>query len=102
MTILVIGIVLVQNTRRDNLLLVNIRKLVLLAFVVNGWDIVASGETFNRNTSVDGWTQTNATIGFQYWFYKKCRFQVQYTRCFCGDQIGKDYNWLQSQIQVAF
>lgn len=70
--------------------------------LTNGWDIVASGETFNRNTSVDGWTQTNATIGFQYWFYKKCRFQVQYTRCFCGDQIGKDYNWLQSQIQVAF
>ena len=70
--------------------------------LTNGWDIVASGETFNRNTSVDGWTQTNTTIGFQYWFYKKCRFQVQYTRCFCGEQIGKDYNWLQSQIQVAF
>ncbi len=70
--------------------------------LTKGWDVVASGETFNRNTSVDGWTQTNATIGFQYWFYKKCRFQVQYTRCFCGDQIGKDYNWLQSQIQVAF
>ena len=70
--------------------------------LTNGWDVVASGETFDRNTSVDGWQQTNATIGLQYWFYKKCRFQVQYTRCFCGDQIGKDYNWLQSQIQVAF
>lgn len=70
--------------------------------LTKGWDAVASGETFNRNTSVDGWTQTNLTVGLQYWFYKKCRFQVQYTRCFCGDQIGKDYNWLQSQIQVAF
>ena len=70
--------------------------------LAKGWDVVASGETYDRNTSVDGWQQTNATIGLQYWFYKKCRFQVQYTRCFCGEQIGKDYNWLQSQIQVAF
>ena len=70
--------------------------------LAKGWDVVASGETYDRNTGVDGWEQTNATIGLQYWFYKKCRFQVQYTRCFCGDQIGKDYNWLQSQIQVAF
>ena len=65
-------------------------------------DIVASGETYNRNTTVDGWCQTNLTAGLQYWFYKKCRFQVQYTRCLCGDMLGNDYNWLQSQIQVAF
>lgn len=70
--------------------------------LAKGWDVVASGETYDRNTKVDGWDQTNATVGLQYWFYKKCRFQLQYTRCFCGDQIGKDYNWLQSQIQVAF
>ncbi len=70
--------------------------------LTSGVDLVASGDTFDRNTKVDGWAQTNATIGLQYWFYKKCRFQVQYTRCFCGDQIGKDYNLLQSQIQVAF
>ena len=65
-------------------------------------DIVASGETYNRNTTIDGWNQTNLTAGLQYWFYKKCRFQVQYTRCLCGDMLSKDYNWLQSQIQVAF
>ena len=70
--------------------------------LLNGWDLVASGETFDRNTGTDGWDQTHVTAGVQYWFYKKCRFQIQYTRCFCGDKIGKDYNWLQSQIQVAF
>ena len=70
--------------------------------LLNGWDLVASGETFDRNTGTDGWAQTHVTAGVQYWFYKKCRFQIQYTRCFCGDKIGKDYNWLQSQIQVAF
>jgi hypothetical protein len=68
----------------------------------NGWDLVASGETYDRNTDIKGWDQTNLTAGVQFWFYKKCRLQLQYTRCICGEQIGKDYNWLQSQIQVAF
>ena len=70
--------------------------------VVDALDIVASGETFDRNTKVDGWDQTNLTVGLQYWFYKKCRMQLQYTRCMCGNMIGKDYNWLQAQMQVAF
>ena len=70
--------------------------------VVDALDIVASGETFDRNTKVDGWDQTNLTLGLQYWYYKKCRLQLQYTRCLCGEQIGKDYNWLQAQVQVAF
>ena len=71
--------------------------------VYDALDIVASGETFDRNTKVDGWDQTNLTIGIQYWFYKKCRVQLQYTRCLCGENIStKDYNWLQAQMQVAF
>ena len=71
--------------------------------VYDALDIVASGETFDRNTSVDGWDQTNMTLGVQYWFYKKCRLQLQYTRCLCGEKIGSnDYNWLQAQVQVAF
>ena len=70
--------------------------------VVDALDIVASGETFDRNTKVDGWDQTNLTMGLQYWFYKKCRLQLQYTRCLCGEKLGGDYNWLQAQVQVAF
>ena len=70
--------------------------------IVDALDIVASGETYDRNTKVEGWDQTNLTVGLQYWFYKKCRMQLQYTRCMCGDEIGKDYNWLQAQVQVAF
>lgn len=71
--------------------------------VYDALDVVASGETFNRNTKVDGWDQTNLTLGVQYWFYKKCRVQLQYTRCLCGEQLSsKDYNWLQAQVQVAF
>ena len=70
--------------------------------VVDALDVVASAETYDRNTKVDGWDQTNLTIGLQYWFYKKCRMQLQYTRCLLGNQLGKDYNWLQAQVQVAF
>ena len=71
--------------------------------VVDALDIVASGETYDRNPKVDGWDQTNLTLGLQYWFYKKCRLQLQYTRCLCGENISsKDYNWLQAQVQVAF
>ena len=71
--------------------------------LVDALDLVASGETFDRNTKTDGWDQTNLTIGLQYWFYKKCRMQLQYSRCLCGENISsKDYNWLQAQVQVAF
>ncbi len=70
--------------------------------LVSGIDLVASGDYYDRNTKVSGWKQFNMTGGFQYWFYKKCRLQLQYTRCICGDRIGKDYNWLQAQVQVAF
>ena len=71
--------------------------------VVDALDIVASAETFDRNTDVDGWDQTNLTLGVQYWFYKKCRLQLQYTPCMCGENISSnDYNWLQAQVQVAF
>ncbi len=71
--------------------------------VVGALDVVASGETFDRNTGADGWDQTNLTLGLQYWYYKKCRVQLQYTRCLCGENISsQDYNWLQAQVQVAF
>ena len=65
-------------------------------------DLVASAETFNRNTDIKGWDQTNLTIGLQYWFYKKCRIQAQYTRCITGNKLPNDYNWIQAQMQVAF
>ena len=38
--------------------------------VVDALDVVASGETFDRNTGIDGWDQTNLTVGLQYWYYK--------------------------------
>jgi hypothetical protein len=64
-----------------------------------GVDAVASFDYFDRNTRWR-YDQTQATAGFQYWFYKKCRLQLQYTRVW--SQFQKDYNWLQAQLQFAF
>ena len=64
-----------------------------------GWDVVASADYFDRNTDID-YSQTQLTAGVQYWFFKKCRLQLQYTRTF--SEFQDDYNWLQAQVQVAF
>ena len=67
--------------------------------LANGLDMVASADYYDRNTDMD-YSQTQATMGLQYWFYKKCRLQLQYTRTW--SQFQDDYNWLQAQVQFAF
>ena len=67
--------------------------------LVDALDAVVSVDYFDRNTSMK-YHQTQTTAGLQYWFYKNCRIQLQYTRTFSNYQ--KDYNWLQGQVQVAF
>ena len=71
-----------------------------------GIDVIASADYYDRNTSTSGWQQTNVTGGVQYWFYPKCRLQLQYTHSFCGHLMGEltggDYNRIQAQMQVAF
>ena len=62
-------------------------------------DVVASADYFDRNTDMNC-HQTYLTGGLQYWFFKKCRLQLQYSRCF--SHFAKDYDWLQAQVQVAF
>ena len=42
-----------------------------------GVDLVGSYDFFNFNTSL-GMDQHKVIAGLQYWFYKKCRFQLQY------------------------
>lgn len=67
--------------------------------LTSGLDVVASADYYDRNVDME-YDQTQATLGLQYWFYKKCRLQLQYTRTW--SQFQKDYNWLQAQVQVAF
>lgn len=62
-------------------------------------DLIASYDYFNKNTqAVD--KQTNYVAGFHWWFYPKCRLQMQYTRC--KPNQGEASNLLQAQIQVRF
>lgn len=67
--------------------------------IYKGIDAVANFDWYDRNVDMK-YSQTQATIGAQYWFYKKCRLQLQYTRTW--SKFQKDYNWLQAQVQVAF
>lgn len=67
--------------------------------MTEGVDVIASADFFDRNIDME-FDQTQATLGLQYWFYKKCRLQLQYTRTW--SQFQKDYNLLQAQVQVAF
>jgi hypothetical protein len=63
------------------------------------FDIVASYDYFNKNKALS-LKQTNYVAGVQYWFYPRCRIQVQYTY---SDKKGPDSsNTVQAQVQVRF
>ncbi len=67
--------------------------------VWKGLDVIASADYFNYNTSLD-MNQMNFVGGVQYWFYKTCRIQLQYTNA--NPAQGNHYGNLQAQVQVAF
>ena len=62
-------------------------------------DVIASYDYFNKDKAKRN-KQTNYVAGLQWWFYPKCRLQVQYTRC--DRKLSADSNLLQTQLQVRF
>lgn len=62
-------------------------------------DVIASYDYLNKDKATDN-KQTNYIAGLQWWFYPKCRLQVQYT--YCDRHRGENSNLLQTQIQVRF
>ncbi|MBR4921057.1 MAG: porin [Prevotella sp.] len=52
-----------------------------------GLDFVGSYDFFNFNTTL-GYDQHKVIAGLQYWFFKKCRFQVQYVYKSAGVSAG--------------
>jgi len=68
-----------------------------------GFDLVGSYDFFNFNTSL-GMDQHKAIAGFQYWFYKKCRFQLQYVYMSAYRQNGeffhRAHHQLMAQMQI--
>ena len=68
-------------------------------------EFVGSYDFFNFNTSLD-MDQHKAIAGFQYWFFKKCRVQLQYVYKSAylagGEFIKKSNHALMCQLQVRF
>lgn len=71
------------------------------ANLVRNVDAVGSVDYFDRNTEI-GLHQTNYTLGVQYWFYPKCRVQLQWTYCDPTSSWKKNYNMIQLQTQIRF
>lgn len=67
--------------------------------VLSKLDVIASYDYLNKNKATDN-KQTNYVAGLQWWFYPKCRLQVQYT--YCNRYKAEKSNLLQTQIQVRF
>ena len=71
----------------------------------SGVDIVGSYDYFNYNTTL-GYDQHKAIAGLQYWFFKKCRVQLQYvykSAYTAGSNFIKDDNHaVMCQMQVRF
>ena len=68
-------------------------------------ELVASYDFFNFNTDL-GMDQHKAIGGLQYWFYKKCRLQVQYVykNAFISENqfVHGANHGIQCQLQVRF
>ena len=69
------------------------------------FEFVGSYDFFNFNTKL-GMDQHKAIAGFQYWFYKKCRVQVQYVykSAYVHDNqfIHGDNHAVMCQMQIRF
>ena len=77
-----------------------------IAIVPKKWDIVASYDYFNFNTAQKQ-DMHKAVIGLQYWFFKKCRFQLQYVYKNADTNYSTYFNrgdvhQLICQMQVRF
>ena len=73
--------------------------------VYKGLDFVAMADYMNYNTD-SKIKKTNLMAGLQYWIFKKCRLQAQYTYSLRSDAMkalqGDNQSIIQTQVQVAF
>ncbi len=73
--------------------------MTISAHVLPQIDVIASYDYFNKNKRLAE-KQTNYVVGLQWWFYPKCRLQLQYT--YQSPKNTDPSNLLQTQIQVRF
>ena len=73
--------------------------------IYKGFDFVAMADYMNYNTDAK-LKKTNLMAGLQYWIFKKCRLQAQYTYSLRSDAMkalqGDNQSIIQTQVQVAF
>lgn len=62
-------------------------------------DIIASYDFLSKNEALQ-MEQTNYVAGVQYWFYPRCRLQLQYT--YKDNELTGTSNVVQAQVQVRF
>lgn len=67
--------------------------------LLKNFDLIASYDCFDEYTD-DNEHQTNYIGGIQYWFYPRCRLQLQYT--YRNFKKADDSNIVQLQAQVRF
>ena len=73
----------------------------------SGVDFVGSYDFFNYNTTL-GYDQHKAIAGFQYWFFKKCRLQLQYVyKSAYVDRVANQFvhganHAVMCQMQIRF
>ena len=76
-----------------------------IALIPKVFDIIGSYDYFNFNTNL-GYDMHKAILGVQWWYFKKCRFQVQYVyrSAFTTKDafIHRANNALMCQMQVRF
>ncbi len=71
------------------------------------WDVIASYDYFNFAKGYNR-DRTQLVLGLQYWFFRRCRFQAQYTwadtwtQGLNGAWLEKPSNRIQLQTQVQF
>jgi hypothetical protein len=76
-----------------------------VSLVQDKLDFVGSYDFFNFNTDL-GMDQHKAIAGLQYWFYKKCRFQIQYIYKSAYAEKGQFFHGanhgVMCQMQIRF
>jgi hypothetical protein len=68
--------------------------------ITKQFDVLASYDYFNKNKALSD-KQTDYKAGLEYWFYPRCRFQLQYTYQDKKAEL-KDANVVEALVQVRF
>ena len=67
------------------------------------FDLLASYDYFNKNKDITHQNEVDYKMGVQYWFYPRCRVQLQYTYKDRDNQLDQENNNLvEALVQVRF